>query len=74
MPEMIQANCCGARWTGLGAAHCSACHHTFTSAGAFDRHRRNGKCLPPETIGLVKADRDWPGWSWPGTWAGPQSA
>ena len=66
----ITTNCCGAWWTGLGACHCSACHATFTGIGAFDRHRRNGQCLEPSSIGLVPADKPWPGWSRPGSWRG----
>lgn len=42
---------CGARWAGKAAAHCSACHQTFSGATMFDRHRSNvgerGKCLAP---------------------------
>lgn len=55
---------CGARWTGLRAAHCAAhCHRTFASAGAFDRHRRGGKCAEPSDAGLVlgRGDR----WGYP---------
>lgn len=67
----ITTNCCDAWWTGLSAAHCSACHTTFTGVTAFDLHRRDGKCLNPADIGLVLTGRAWPGWGWPGTWAGP---
>lgn len=31
-------------------AHCSACHETFGSVSGFDRHRRSGICLEPETL------------------------
>jgi hypothetical protein len=37
-------------------AHCGACHRTFGSVSAFDRHRRGEQCLSPLTIGL-HADR-----------------
>ena len=63
---------CRGRWSGLNTCHCGGCHETFTSAGAFDRHRRGGKCLDPREIGLVPANKPWPGWSWPGTWTGPE--
>lgn len=43
---------CPAEWTGLKAAHCAACHITFSTPGNFDRHRP-GECLPPESVGLV---------------------
>ncbi|MGZ3715269.1 MAG: FDXHR family putative zinc-binding protein [Ktedonobacterales bacterium] len=68
---------CDTRWRGLGAAHCSGCHKTFTSVAAFDKHRRGSHanntrhCVDPESIGLVPARRDWPGWQLPGTWTGP---
>ena len=58
----IMTNCCSAWWTGLTAAHCSACHETFTGITAFDLHRRRGKCLWPPDIGLVAANRPWSGW------------
>lgn len=70
----ITTGCCDAQWSGLAAAHCAACHHTFTSAGGFDRHRRGGNCLNPADIGMVSADRKWPGWSMPGSWNGPDEA
>jgi hypothetical protein len=45
---------CGATWTALGAAHCSACHRTFAAVGLFDAHRsqdgEHGTCLDPETL------------------------
>ncbi len=43
----MTATCrCGARWFGLSISHCSLCHLTFTSVGAFDEHRdrRAGVC------------------------------
>lgn len=48
----ITCSGCDASWTGVSAAHCSACHCTFSSAGLFDRHRsvaggEHGSCLPP---------------------------
>jgi hypothetical protein len=53
---------CGAQWTGLGRAHCSACHLTFSTPGTFDRHRRNFSCLEPEGAGLVERAGIW-GWA-----------
>jgi uncharacterized C2H2 Zn-finger protein len=44
---------CGTTWrqSGNRTGHCSACHRTFTSAGAFDRHRRDSDtgrtCIDP---------------------------
>jgi hypothetical protein len=42
--------CCGGRFTGLRTAHCTVCHQTWTSPAGFDRHRRYGKCLTPDTM------------------------
>lgn len=46
---------CGAQWTGYGVAHCPACHLTFTSDSAFNRHlasQRTAGCLDPADVGL----------------------
>ena len=46
---------CGAtchRPTGK-AAHCTVCHFTFGAVTNFDRHRVNGRCLDPTTLGLT---------------------
>jgi hypothetical protein len=70
-------NGCDSFWTGLNSGHCSACHRSFTSVSAFDKHRSGSHtdrryCLDPATVGLVPADKPWPGWSWPaGGWIGP---
>jgi hypothetical protein len=59
-------------WTGLTAAH-----RSFTGVYAFDMHRAGSHaqgtrhCVDPASIGLVLADKPWPGWSRPGTWNGP---
>jgi hypothetical protein len=68
---------CDGWWTGLTACHCSACHRNFTSIGAFDSHRGGSHahatrhCVDPASVGLVPADKPWPGWSRPGIWGGP---
>ena len=31
---------------------CAACGESFSGLSVFDRHRKGGMCLPPETIGL----------------------
>lgn len=41
-------------------AHCSGCHHTFSTVSNFDLHRKSGKCHSPTTVGLVQNSR--------GTW------
>jgi len=43
---------CREKWTGLSRAHCTGCHRTFNSVGAFDRHRVNFKCLDPVDLGM----------------------
>lgn len=49
---------CGSRWAGTNTAHCAAdCHQTFTSPRSFDKHRLNGECRPPATVGLVALER-----------------
>jgi hypothetical protein len=54
---------CGVRWSGMLTSHCAGCHLTFSGAGPFDRHRRNGTCLPPETVGLsLIPGRAYPCW------------
>lgn len=32
--------------------HCGVCHETFGGLGGFDRHRRDGWCLDPSTLGM----------------------
>lgn len=59
---------CALWWTALGAAHCAGCHETFTSVSGFEKHRRGGQCLTPAEVGLVPADRKWPGWALPGSY------
>jgi len=56
---------CGRTWTGAARCHCATCHASFTSATAFDRHRRGFHCRPPAGCGLVlRGDY----WSLPGEW------
>ena len=33
---------CEANWTGMAVCHCAGCHETFSSIGAFDKHRTGG--------------------------------
>lgn len=62
--DQQSASCgaCSERWTGTTACHCGACHRTFTGGTAFDAHRR-GRCLRPESVGLVRNERG--RWAWP---------
>lgn len=51
-PSLPHSCKCGERWAGNSTAHCAACHLTFTVVSAFDKHRRNGECVHPVTVGL----------------------
>lgn len=50
---------CGKNWTGSRRCHCVTCHETFSSASAFDKHRKNFKCLAPASRSLVLVDGYW---------------
>lgn len=50
---------CGRSWGGLRRSHCGACHHTFSSLTAFDKHRSGFLCRVPHTIGLVEREGVW---------------
>lgn len=48
----------------LGGGHqtsgCRKCGEVFTSLTGFDKHQRDGQCLPPGQAGLVQhANRRW---------------
>jgi hypothetical protein len=51
---------CSREWSGIRAAHCSQCHHTFTTPNAFDAHQflKPGgvTCRDPSSVGLVYVD------------------
>lgn len=78
-PGAVYCPRCPNWWTGLRSGHCATCHRSFTSVAAFDRHRSGSHargtrhCVDPEVVGLVPAEREWPGWSLPGKWAGPEA-
>lgn len=60
---------CGSRWGGNNTAHCAAkgCCKTFSGISTFDRHRRNGECLDPASLGMsLLASRPYPCWGYPG--------
>ena len=42
-------------------AHCAAadCHRTFGSVTGFDRHRRDGACVDPATLGMSETGGVW---------------
>lgn len=40
-------------------AHCTTCHRTFGGSWGFDRHRRDGVCLNPTTIGMMEMEAVW---------------
>lgn len=60
---------CTNTWTGLAQAHCSVCHQTFGGVTSFDRHRLDGACRHPSTIGLTVGTRGV--WSEPFSWQRP---
>lgn len=73
-PALI-SHSCGRSWTGLNRAHCPACHETFNSDGAAERHRSGPHgarvCLPPSSVGLVASREPWGlCWKRPGSWPG----
>lgn len=67
LPYVPHCPRCETTWTGLSRAHCGACHLTFNSVGAFDKHRSNDRCLTPASLKMIltgglwrQADeRDW---------------
>lgn len=71
----ITCNGCENNWTALNAAHCSACHQTFSGALLFDRHRsaqgERGRCLNPATITKVETKERVMYWR-NGMWRGPE--
>lgn len=52
--EIASCGGCDATWTGSAAAHCSACHQTFSSGTLFNRHRsiagEHGRCYRPGVL------------------------
>ena len=60
----VRCGGCPQTWTALGAAHCAACHVTFSTASNFDKHRAGkridkrtvvgtGTCTAPAELGMV---------------------
>ena len=45
---MFSCGGCDHRWSGLLIAHCAACHASFTTIHAFDRHRDSDRCRKPQ--------------------------
>ena len=39
---------------GSKMCKCATCKEYFTSPGGFDKHRKNFKCVPPESVGLIQ--------------------
>jgi len=68
----LAAECphCGSRAKhGERIGCCSGCKILFTSMSAFDKHRRDLKCLDPAEVGLVPktlaTDPSVMSWGWP---------
>lgn len=55
-----------------GAEECATCGFRFAGVPAFDRHRRNGKCLDPAAIGLFELVSRGGAWGVPATRAGAE--
>lgn len=65
---MTTCKTCGKQWGGLNAQHCTACHETFSSTSAGDKHRRGeypGRYCTTEEL-VYNAKRDM--WQMPGMW------
>lgn len=61
---MISHAACGKTWTGLRRAHCPACHETFNSDSAAEKHRIgkpgiDRRCTDPASVGLIAAEQPW---------------
>ena len=46
-------------WTAGRKCHCAAddCHQTFSTPSNFDKHRVNGACVAPQSVGLELNER-----------------
>ncbi|WP_239310667.1 MULTISPECIES: hypothetical protein [unclassified Frankia] len=59
-PTLLSCGRCGVRWTALSAAHCPSCHETFAGVSTgFDTHRVDGRCAPPDQVGLHRDGGYW---------------
>ena len=67
----IRHGACGGWWTGVGRAHCPACHETFSGDSAASAHRKgpsgpDRRCVDPASVGLVARPMPYGVlWSWP---------
>lgn len=64
MPQLYTHGECGRFWSGLRRQHCPACHETFNSTWAADKHRVGAfgvdrRCLDPQEAGLVAVEHEW---------------
>lgn len=48
---------CTAGWQPGRKCHCRGCGNNFSTPANFDKHRRNGECVPPDKAGLVMNQR-----------------
>ena len=69
----ITHGACGKTWTGVTRSHCPACHETFNSEYAAEKHRAgkpgiDRRCLPPAEAGLIASEQPWGQcWQTPGS-------
>ena len=58
-PRITHCKRCHTTWNReTNIAHCTVCCRTFSTPANFDRHRKEGECLDPESVGLeTKVDK-----------------
>jgi len=58
-PSWLPVTCggCGQSWYGFDRAHATCCHRTFDLLDDFDRHRVDGRCANPVSLGLYRHER-----------------
>lgn len=63
---MFTCSGCTNAWGGTAMAHCPTCHETFSGITGFDRHRSNGRCRKPGSVGLeLRTNGAAPVWAFP---------
>lgn len=55
MPSFAECRKCKVRWSSYTLCHCpNGCCQSFSDIEAFDCHRKNGVCVPAETVKMVQ--------------------
>ena len=60
---MTHSAACTLGWQPTRKCHCASCCENFSTVTNFDKHRRNGECVPPAEAGLQQNKR--------GVWTAP---